>query len=213
MWLKLARVDGSLSESIDGQLMNKIINSLPSRAKRHGVPCTLTEESLPPIPPTCPCCGITFDPQETNRQRRPSLDRIFPDKGYTPENVMWLCLRCNRLKSNASPEELVKIALFVTKIQATYSKAVVIEVPQRREEQRATLDQRFMSPAEERVRGMLSDDWQNIKELQAKFEANGEVAPARETISLALNRFLRDGEVVRQGNATRGVSWKKLTQR
>jgi hypothetical protein len=46
----------------------------------------------------------------------PSLDRIVPEQGYTKGNVWIVSHRGNMLKSNASPEELRRIAKAVERV-------------------------------------------------------------------------------------------------
>lgn len=45
----------------------------------------------------------------------PSLDRFDNAKGYTPENIVVISSRANRLKSNASLEELQAIVKYMEK--------------------------------------------------------------------------------------------------
>jgi hypothetical protein len=40
----------------------------------------------------------------------PSLDKIIPEKGYVKGNVAWLSNRANMIKSNATQDELYKVA-------------------------------------------------------------------------------------------------------
>jgi hypothetical protein len=71
------------------------------------------------IPERCPVLGITLDPERRgnlNRRPRdnaPSIDRIDPRKGYTPDNIMVISYRANVLKNSALPEEIYKIAEFM----------------------------------------------------------------------------------------------------
>ncbi len=39
----------------------------------------------------------------------PSVDKIVPQNGYTRGNMWIICYRCNRIKDNATPEELIRI--------------------------------------------------------------------------------------------------------
>ena len=87
-----------------------------SRAKKQNVPCTLTMANMPDVPDFCPilgipiiCGGAGFD------DNSPSLDKIIPEFGYTPENVQWISNRANIVKSNATPTELIKVGLFFGK--------------------------------------------------------------------------------------------------
>lgn len=65
------------------------------------------------IPPVCPALGIPLISSVGTGQRNdntPSVDRIVPSKGYVKGNILVISLRANRIKNNATLEELVKIA-------------------------------------------------------------------------------------------------------
>ncbi len=86
----------------------KMLITARQRARTAGVPCTITHEDIR-IPETCPLLGVTLN--RVGEARRPenndpSLDRIIPHLGYVPGNVMVVSVRANRLKSDASVEEL-----------------------------------------------------------------------------------------------------------
>jgi hypothetical protein len=88
-----------------------------SRAKKRGILFDL--EQVPSVPLECPCCGRTLSMggyRTGQWHSTATLDRVIPDKGYTVGNVQWLCSRCNVVKSNATPEELMMVAQFVSKI-------------------------------------------------------------------------------------------------
>lgn len=99
-----------------GHLMSSLHNA-KQHARKQAVPYSLTKESLPPIPETCPCCDVVFD-KLGPRDKWPNLDRIVPRKGYVPENVHWICFRCNRQKQDATPGELMRMALFIRALTA-----------------------------------------------------------------------------------------------
>jgi hypothetical protein len=63
----------------------------------------------------CPCCGVAMQVNSDARyqQDRASLDCVVPALGYVPGNVVWLCLRCNTLKNNASLLDLERLASYV----------------------------------------------------------------------------------------------------
>jgi len=67
--------------------------------------------------PNCQCCGKKLDLDYKNDRKfnesSPSMDRVNPKKGYTKENTAILCWRCNRIKQDAKPFELRKIADFI----------------------------------------------------------------------------------------------------
>ena len=51
------------------------------------------------------CCAITKIPFSTERNFRPSPDRIDSNKGYIPGNVHWVLSAVNQMKSNRPMEE------------------------------------------------------------------------------------------------------------
>ena len=58
-------------------------------------------------PKVCPVLGMKLDWSMNGLQyNSPSLDRIYPTKGYIPGNVMMMSDIANRMKSNATPEQL-----------------------------------------------------------------------------------------------------------
>lgn len=63
------------------------------------------------IPEYCPVLGfkLTTDNRETN----PSLDRILPELGYVVGNIQVISMRANRLKNDATIEELEKLILYM----------------------------------------------------------------------------------------------------
>ncbi len=60
----------------------------------------------------CRYCGrpLDFKASLKARHRGPSVDRLDAAKGYTPDNITVSCYRCNQIKSDATPEELRRIA-------------------------------------------------------------------------------------------------------
>lgn len=75
-------------------------------AKRANVPFNLTTEDFH-IPELCPILGIKLRRGERrNNDSSPSLDRIIPALGYVSGNVWVISLRANRIKNDATLEEL-----------------------------------------------------------------------------------------------------------
>jgi len=81
----------------------------------NGVDFELTHEDIK-FPDVCPVLGIKLSLHRTKEDRQrlgcqpnlnaPSIDRLDNNKGYTKENVRFISMRANRLKSNASFEEI-----------------------------------------------------------------------------------------------------------
>jgi hypothetical protein len=65
------------------------------------------------IPAVCPVLGIKLQRTAVDRSAStPSLERIKPELGYVKGNVLVVSWRANRLKSDASVEELGKLFSF-----------------------------------------------------------------------------------------------------
>lgn len=87
------------------------------RAKSAGVPFNLTEEDIT-FPNECPILGIPIPLLVTDGPRKrtdntPSLDRIIPELGYVKGNIRIISWRANRLKNDATLEELEKIVMYL----------------------------------------------------------------------------------------------------
>jgi len=87
------------------------------RAKQKNLTFDLTQEFLESIAyDECPIFKIPFEWEFSGlgsgkkKDSTPSLDRILPHKGYTKDNVAFISHRANRIKDNASMEEMYKIA-------------------------------------------------------------------------------------------------------
>lgn len=82
------------------------------RAKLRGIRFDLTAKDIK-IPKRCPVLGIplrvTPGQQSDNS---PSLDRIRPKRGYVKGNVVVISMRANRIKSDATIQEIQRMAKF-----------------------------------------------------------------------------------------------------
>ena len=84
-----------------------------SECKSKNIPFNLTPDYLESIwTGTCPIYGYTLSRAAEGRGSCHSahLDRIDPNKGYIVGNVAWISGRANRIKYNATAQELRKIA-------------------------------------------------------------------------------------------------------
>ena len=106
------------SASYHRQKIRCIAALAKSRAASGSVPFDLDTDYLVSIfPPDklCPILGTRMEwgALDGDRSSCPSLDRIIPELGYVKGNVAWISLRANRLKDDASLEELQKIVAYV----------------------------------------------------------------------------------------------------
>lgn len=82
-----------------------------TRAKWLGVPFSLDAEHLESIwTVVCPISGVALDKDAPKQSPNyPELDRLIPERGYTTGNVTFLGSRMNKLKSDATLEEMEMI--------------------------------------------------------------------------------------------------------
>jgi|SRR5208282_1105351 len=90
------------------------------RAKNKGIPFTLALVDMPPIPNTCPVLGIVLQTHHTRKgpqPNSPTLDRVVSSRGYVLDNVRIISWRANKLKGDASLDELEKVCNYIRKEQ------------------------------------------------------------------------------------------------
>ena len=94
-------------------------NNLKASAEKRGIPFNLCLSDMDTIgiPIVCPILGI---PLYFNRNKVEdnsiSFDRIDSTKGYSLDNIIVISYRANRLKSDASLDELQRIVSFYEKL-------------------------------------------------------------------------------------------------
>lgn len=95
--------------------IRQIYNRIKQSAKKRNIEFTLTLAELNSLtfPITCPILGI---PLKFNRERLQdnsySIDRIDSSIGYNIDNIVVISWKANRLKNNATKEELQQISNF-----------------------------------------------------------------------------------------------------
>lgn len=78
------------------------------RCKRTGHLFEIVPEDII-IPTYCPILGIKLEIGGDNKDTSPSIDRIDNSKGYIKDNIQIISLRANRIKSDATIQELQKL--------------------------------------------------------------------------------------------------------
>ncbi len=102
--------------SLAPDTVKQMWHSARNRAKKQGLPFTIGVEDLK-IPKFCPVLGMELKRGTVkNRNSSPSLDRIIPELGYVPGNVVVVSFRANRIKNDSSIEELLLVAAFYDKL-------------------------------------------------------------------------------------------------
>lgn len=99
--------------------------NLKSSAKRRGHAFTLTLSQLTELlqTRTCPICSVDLLPVmsegSVNADNLATIDRLDPTAGYTVQNAVLICYRCNRIKQDATPAELRRVADFIESVQSS----------------------------------------------------------------------------------------------
>jgi hypothetical protein len=95
----------------------KLLHAAKYRSAKTSQPFDLTVDDIV-IPEVCPVLGIPlvsggggFSPDS------PSVDKIDPKKGYVKGNICVISWRANKLKSDATLEELVAVVNYMAEMQ------------------------------------------------------------------------------------------------
>ena len=101
----------------------QLIYGFRNRAKKQNVPFDLTIEDMKDLiknaADVCPALGVKMEIAKlfaNDNNYSPSFDRIDPKKGYTKNNIVIVSTRANRIKSDATIDEIRKVADFYEKL-------------------------------------------------------------------------------------------------
>ena len=83
-------------------------------AKQRKIPFSLSITDII-IPSTCPVFGVALTPNSRRSRSSPSLDRLKPKLGYIKSNVHVISDFANRVKQDATWQEIQKVADWVKK--------------------------------------------------------------------------------------------------
>lgn len=92
-----------------------MLSAAKHRAKLQGLPFNLTVEDIS-IPCDCPVLGLPLLSGPLVRDCSPTLDRIIPQLGYTKGNVIVISMLANRIKSNATPDQIIQVGKFYKRL-------------------------------------------------------------------------------------------------
>jgi hypothetical protein len=99
----------------------QMLSNSKIRAKAKKLPHNITSDDIREVWPKDNICPVLKKPFEMGfksgktKSMAPSLDKIIPSKGYTKDNIVVISDIVNRLKSDASLEDLKKIINFYIK--------------------------------------------------------------------------------------------------
>ena len=119
-WYKDHKLERSKS-NVDGINKDRQLNptkawlkGVKDRARVNKIPFNLTQQDLV-MPEFCPVLGTPLTRHKSHgkggmKDNSPSIDRLDNNLGYEPGNIVVVSMRVNRIKSNATVEELRLIA-------------------------------------------------------------------------------------------------------
>lgn len=94
----------------------QLFHNAKNNAKKRGQEFNIILEDIV-IPEYCPLLGIKLIKEEENyifhHKALPSLDRVDSTKGYTKDNIWVISYLANKMKADASLEDLVSFSLGV----------------------------------------------------------------------------------------------------
>jgi|AntAceMinimDraft_11_1070367.scaffolds.fasta_scaffold106302_1 hypothetical protein len=97
------------------QYIKQTLKAVKRRAEIINVPFNLTIEDLA-MPEFCPVFDTKLFWTDKLSNDTPSLDRLIPELGYIKGNVCFISMKANRLKNNATLEELQSIIDWMKKV-------------------------------------------------------------------------------------------------
>ena len=95
------------------------------RALKKGLEFSIKPKDIH-IPKKCPILKV---PLICSTRYSPSIDRIYPDKGYVKGNIAVISALANSMKANATPQELLIFAKNIKKYMDLYQEVEVDELP------------------------------------------------------------------------------------
>lgn len=108
------------------ELKQQLYRSARKRALQKGLEFNIELRDIH-IPKKCPILKV---PLICSTRYSPSIDRIYPDKGYVKGNIAIISVLANSMKANATPQELLIFARNIKKYMDLYEEVEVDELPQ-----------------------------------------------------------------------------------
>lgn len=112
-WHKKTYSTEKRRESYSKNIENAMLYRAKKRAESKGIEFNLSIDDIH-IPDMCPVLGIKLSKKITGKKENsPSLDRKDSNKGYTKDNIVVISNRANRLKSDATCDEIEMILKYI----------------------------------------------------------------------------------------------------
>jgi hypothetical protein len=116
-WSNVEESRKKLKAYSDNNIQTVMLQSIKGRCNKEKIEFNLELNYLKSIWPAnnlCPVFGCEMKRNRRGQSRdfSPSVDRIVPEKGYVPGNVVIVSLKANRMKNNGTVEDLKKVLHF-----------------------------------------------------------------------------------------------------
>lgn len=115
-WRQYAKEKARETYSDEYMSYKRMYSAIKHRAKIRNLELDFDLDYLVSIiPAVCPVLGVPIKTLDgLNSHYSPSVDRFDNNKGYTKENIRVISLRANRLKNDATLEEMKKIVQYMS---------------------------------------------------------------------------------------------------
>jgi hypothetical protein len=91
----------------------ELLKAARRRARQRNRPCTIALADIV-IPKRCPILGVVLEAGiGLPTEQSPSLDEIVVGRGYVVGNMQVISRKANTMKSDATPEELLRFANWI----------------------------------------------------------------------------------------------------
>ena len=108
------------------EVKQTLFRSAKKRALKKGLEFNIELKDIH-IPRKCPILKV---PLICSTRYSPSIDRIYPNKGYIKDNIAVISTLANSMKANATPNELLIFSKNIKKYMYLYQEIEVEELPQ-----------------------------------------------------------------------------------
>lgn len=116
---------------VGDQIRFAALKNIQERSKRRGYETDLELIDIPVVPKNCPVLGIPiYRGSLKNKDNAPSIDRLNPNLPYLKkyrDNLSFISHRANRIKSDASVDELQKIIAYMGSSKRRESSLIDLE--------------------------------------------------------------------------------------
>ena len=106
--------------------INAMMNAAKHRSRKQGTPCDLDIQFMRSLyTPTCPALGIPLNWNSKKISRNsPTLDKFFPELGYTKANVRIISHKANSMKNDGDVQDILNLAVWAVSTELEIKRAL-----------------------------------------------------------------------------------------